>query len=189
MEVNFFGAQNVCREVIPLMRERRTGRIINISSVAGFSASPCFSAYNCSKWALEAFSECLRSELKFYGIEVFLIEPGTYKTKIFYDNARYAQNFDNPQSPYYRISRHLKMRVLHYVNNCRKDPEAIPLLIERLIKGKNLSLRHIPDIEGRLLYWARKFLPFRVYSWLCQQALFIDLSWDNKLQRNSHSLF
>jgi NAD(P)-dependent dehydrogenase (short-subunit alcohol dehydrogenase family) len=64
IETNFFGVQNVIREVIPLMRQRSHGKIINLSSVAGFSANPCFGAYNASKWALEGFSESLRYELK-----------------------------------------------------------------------------------------------------------------------------
>ena len=70
MEVNFFGVQNVCREVIPLMRKRSQGKIINISSIAGQVATPCLGAYNTSKWALEAFSESLYYELGLFGISV-----------------------------------------------------------------------------------------------------------------------
>ena len=88
METNFFGVQNVIREALHLMRNRGEGRIINISSVSGFSASPCFGAYNASKWALEGFSESLRYELKPFGIKVLLIEPGIYKTKILTENRR-----------------------------------------------------------------------------------------------------
>src|SRR5271163_4899610 len=50
METNFFGVQKVCREVIPLMRQRSQGKIINISSIAGQVATPCLGAYNASKW-------------------------------------------------------------------------------------------------------------------------------------------
>lgn len=174
-ETNFFGVQNVTRAVIPLMRARRKGRIINISSVAGFSTSPAFSAYNASKWALEAFSESLRYELRFFGIDVLLIEPGTYRTKIFYENARYAQNFRNPQSPYYPISTHLENRVREYVDDCFKDPEEIAILIEKLIKAKNPPFRSIPDIESQLLFTLRKILPFRAYSFIIQKALFSKL--------------
>ncbi len=164
MEVNFFGAQNMTRAVIPLMRQRRRGKIINISSVAGFSTSPAFSAYNASKWALEAFSESLRYELRFFGIDVLLVEPGTYQTKIFYENAHYAANFDNPQSPYYLMSRHLKKKVMAYVKDCRKDPEEIGIMVEKLIRAKNPPFRNIPDMEGQILYILRRCLPFRVYS-------------------------
>ena len=108
METNFFGVQNVCRQVIPLMRNRSQGKIINISSIAGQVATPCLGAYNTSKWALEAFSESLYYELGLFGISVVLVEPGAYPTNIFSQNAHYAQNFDNAQSPYFSISQKLK---------------------------------------------------------------------------------
>ncbi|HBR14017.1 MAG TPA: short-chain dehydrogenase [Candidatus Omnitrophica bacterium] len=174
METNFFGVQNVTREVIPHMRQRRRGKIINISSVSGFSASPCFGAYNASKWALEAFSESLRYELKLFNIDVVLIEPGTYKTNIFFENARYAKNFDNPQSPYYPISQFLKAKVMKFVNACRKNPENVAALIEKLIIQQHPPFRNIPDWEGKILYICRKILPFGLYSWIIKQALFYD---------------
>ncbi len=171
-ETNFFGVQNVTRAVIPLMRQNKSGKIINISSVAGFSASPCFGAYNASKWALEGFSESLRHELKFFGIEVYLIEPGTYKTKIFYENARYAKNFYNENSPYYPISKFLEKRIREFVDDCHKDPEDVPALVEKLIKATAKPFRNIPDIESQTLYILKKFLPFRIYSFLIQRCLF-----------------
>ena len=131
METNFFGVQNVTREVIPLMRPRKAGKIINISSIAGCYGSPAFGAYNASKWALEGFSESLYHELKLFNINVVLIQPGTYNTSIFHENSRYAQNFNNSSSPYFPISQYLKEKVMTYVNNSRKDPEAIAILIEK----------------------------------------------------------
>ena len=93
METNFFGVQNVCRAIIPLMRERHQGKIINISSVAGQVAVPCLSAYNTSKWALEAFSESLYYELGLFGISVVLVEPGSYRTNIFTKKRPICQEF------------------------------------------------------------------------------------------------
>ncbi len=171
METNFFGVQNLTRQIIPFMRQRKKGKIINISSVAGFSTSPCFGAYNTSKWALEAFSESLRYELKYFGIDVHLIEPGTYRTKIFYENARYAQNFDNPNSPYYNLSQFLKQRVMDFVDDCHKDPEDVAVIAERLINSKHAPFRNIPDIESQIQFILRKFLPFRAYSFLIEKAL------------------
>ena len=174
-ETNFFGVQNVTREAIPLMRQRKRGKIINISSVSGFSASPGFGAYAASKWALEAFSESLRYELKLFGIDVLLVEPGTYPTPIFDQNARRAKNFDNPQSPYYNFSQHMKTRVEKYVNTCHKDPEDIAALVEKLINAKNPPFRSIPDTQGQILYLLRRSLPFRVYSWLMTRAILAGL--------------
>lgn len=170
METNFFGVQNVTRAVLPHMRRQNFGKIINISSVAGFSTSPAFSAYNASKWALEAFSESLRYELKSFGIDVLLIEPGTYKTKIFYENIRYAKNFDNSLSPYYLLSQKLKKKVLEYVNQCRKNPGQVAALAECLIEAKHPKFRNIPDMESKILFTLRKILPFRIYSWIIQSV-------------------
>lgn len=171
-ETNFFGVQNVTRAVLSFMRPQRKGTIINISSIAGLSASPAFSAYNASKWALEAFSECLQYEVNPFGIHVCLIEPGTYKTKIFYENARYGSNFDNPDSPYYPYSQFLKKKVRNYVDDCHKNPEDIAALVEKIIDSPNPAFRNIPDLESRLLLLLRKILPFPIYSRLIWKSIF-----------------
>lgn len=80
MEVNVFGLAQLCKAVIPGMRERGYGRIVNIGSVAGRSCLYFGGWYNVSKYAIEAFSDCLRMELKPFGIDVVLIEPGAIKT-------------------------------------------------------------------------------------------------------------
>lgn len=174
METNFFGVQNVTRKVIPFMRQKHSGKIINISSGSGFSSSPGLGAYNASKWALEGFSESLYYELKIFGIDVVLVEPGTYKTKIFYENAQYAENFHNEQSPYYQISMSLKNRVKEYVDDCHKDPEDIARIIEKLINRKNPPLRVQPDIETKMMFFLRKFLPFRIYSFIVRKGILSD---------------
>lgn len=174
MEVNFFGVQNVTRAVIPLMRSRRKGRIINISSIAGLNASPCFGAYNASKWALEGFSESLYHELRLFDIHVCMIEPGTYRTKIFFENAKYAKNFDNPNSPYFSMSSHLKKMVLNYVKKTDKDPKRIAFLVEKLLNQRNPPLRNFPDAETKFLLAMRRILPFKTYSGIMQRAMYQD---------------
>lgn len=170
METNFFGVLNVTRRAIPLMRSRQSPKIINISSVAGFSASPCFAAYNASKWALEGFSEALYYELKMFGIGVHLIEPGAYKTNIFSQNARVTRNFNNEQSPYYHVHQHLKNLVEEHLKDNHKDPQEVADLVLRIVEKKNAPFRNIPDIESRFQRIARKILPFSMYSNLVKKA-------------------
>jgi NAD(P)-dependent dehydrogenase (short-subunit alcohol dehydrogenase family) len=172
METNFFGVQNVTRAVLPLMRRQKQGKIINISSVSGFSPLPFFSAYSASKWALEAFTESLRYELKFFGIDVCLIEPGTYKTPIFFENRKEAAHYNDPCSPYYEISQHLMKRVMENVHDCHKDPEEVAELIEKLIVANKTKLRNIPDLEGRILSRLRKILPYSLYSKMINKHCF-----------------
>lgn len=85
MEVNFFGATEMIRGLIPHFRERGSGTFINISSISGAVAFPLFSMYHASKWALEGFSESLYHELKPFGIKVRIVQPGGVSRES-YDN-------------------------------------------------------------------------------------------------------
>ncbi|MCQ4197111.1 SDR family NAD(P)-dependent oxidoreductase [Streptomyces parvulus] len=80
MDVNFFGALWTTRAVLPGMRERRSGRILQVSSIGGLVAYPALGIYQASKWALEAMSQSLAAEVEVYGIHVTLIEPIMFPT-------------------------------------------------------------------------------------------------------------
>lgn len=79
-EVNFFGTLKLTQSILPNMRKRKSGTIIQISSHAGIKAFAGFGIYNASKFALEGFSEALAQEVENLGIKVFLIEPGPFRT-------------------------------------------------------------------------------------------------------------
>lgn len=80
VEVNLFGLAQLCQLVIPSMRKQHSGRIVNISSVAGRMAVGFGGWYNVTKYSVEAISDAMRMELKSFGIDVVLIEPGPIKT-------------------------------------------------------------------------------------------------------------
>ncbi len=92
MNVNLCGAVRCLQAVLPQMRERGSGTIVNISSVAGRIAAIAQSPYVASKWAFEGLSEGLAQELAPFGIRVVIIEPGVTKSAIF------AKNIDAPNS-------------------------------------------------------------------------------------------
>ena len=81
MELNFFAAAELSREVLPQMRERKSGHILNLTSIAGLVAFPGSGLYNASKFALEGFTEALHHEVKHFGVRVTLIEPGAFRTE------------------------------------------------------------------------------------------------------------
>jgi short-subunit dehydrogenase len=76
LDVNFFGAVHVTQAVLPYLREQRSGHIVNITSIAGFTAPPGYGFYAAAKYALEGMSLSLRQELAPLGIQVTLVEPG-----------------------------------------------------------------------------------------------------------------
>lgn len=82
-DVNVFGLLTLTRAVVPGMRDRRQGRIINLSSVAGRVAMPFMGIYNASKYAVEAISDSLRVELAPFGIQTIVIQPGPVETEFF----------------------------------------------------------------------------------------------------------
>jgi len=116
METNFFGGLRCIKAVIPGMRERRHGCIINITSIAGRMALAPAAAYSASKFAFEALSECLAQEMKAFNVRVAIVEPGVIATPIFskakpapadspYPHARrqralFAASLTKPTSPY-----------------------------------------------------------------------------------------
>ena len=80
METNFMGMTNVCSAVLPYMRQSQSGRIINISSIAGVVAVPYQGFYSASKFAIEGYSQALAVEVRRFGIDVCVVEPGDFKT-------------------------------------------------------------------------------------------------------------
>ena len=116
METNYFGALRCIQAVVPGMRERRSGCIVNVTSVAGRLSPAGQAAYNSSKFALEAASESLAQEVKAFGVRVAIVEPGVIATAIFgkvqppaadskYPHSRriyelFRASLENPVSPY-----------------------------------------------------------------------------------------
>lgn len=79
-EINLWGLANMTRAVLPGMRQRHSGTVVNLSSVGGLAAFPALSFYNASKFAVEALSESLSQEVAPLGIKVLLVEPGPFRT-------------------------------------------------------------------------------------------------------------
>jgi len=172
-ETNFFGVQKVTRIALPLMRKTAmksekifSTKIINVSSAQGRSALPGLGAYGSSKFALEGFSEGLYFELHPFGIEVVLLEPGTYSTKAIDDNSKEAKAGSNLQSPYVEFTNRLKDLHSKILDKRRGvgDPEDIAIIIEKIIKRKKNKLRYLAGAQAKIRVGLRSILPFNWFS-------------------------
>ncbi len=102
-DTNYFGAINCIQAVLPGMRERGSGTIVNITSLVGLVATPNQIPYSASKWALECVGEALAHEVRRFGVRVVNVEPGVVMTNIF-DNSASATRYEKT-SPYQPIMR------------------------------------------------------------------------------------
>ncbi|WP_430518841.1 SDR family NAD(P)-dependent oxidoreductase [Aliivibrio sp.] len=93
-ETNFFGSLNVIQEVLPMLRKQKSGHIIQISSIAGLLALPGIGLYNATKWATEGLLESLQNEVKDFGINVSIVEPGPHATDWIGESSVRPENSD-----------------------------------------------------------------------------------------------
>ncbi|MBR1156673.1 SDR family oxidoreductase [Bradyrhizobium sp. JYMT SZCCT0428] len=151
METNFFGAIRCIKAVVPSMRERRSGCIVNITSVAGqFGMSPQ-GPYAASKWALEGLSECLAQELSAFNVRVAMVEPGVIATPM----TTSPRPMPPPTNPYFPIIR----RMVAYFTASLKTPSSpfeVAETIQGIVDGKSTKLRNPTGHDGaKLIQWRK----------------------------------
>ncbi len=163
-ETNFFAVVRVTQRVLPGMRERRRGRIINISSVSGRISVPLMGPYSSSKFALEAISDALRLELVPFGIPVVLIEPGYIPSGMQSASiglsARYAKK--SRESPYaviyHSFRRNWKTRESH---KPRYTPEDCARVVLRVVRDNPPKPRYTVTRNAWIGNLMRRLVPDR----------------------------
>ncbi|MFX3623625.1 MAG: oxidoreductase [Ectobacillus sp.] len=140
-DTNVFGAIAVTQAALPIMRKQQSGKIINISSISGKVAFPGLSPYVASKHALEGWSECLRLEVKPFGVDVVLVEPGSYKTNIWSSGKQVAKASLLPESPYYQTMKKIESHLEQGAGSFG-DPRDVAKKIARIAEQKHPTLRY-----------------------------------------------
>ncbi len=173
MNTNCFGAVRCIKAVLPQMRERRSGCIVNVSSIAGRIAHSPLSAYCASKFALEAFIEGLAGEVKPFNIRVALIEPGIQDTRMARDITK------GQQSIYPQVARFSGLFRALLANPI--SPDASAIAIRQVIENGTWQLRHMSGPD------AAPFVDWRASmtdeQWVDWNALSDD-AWYEAVQRD-----
>ncbi|MDE2803211.1 MAG: oxidoreductase [Chloroflexota bacterium] len=162
-EVNLFGLARLTQLVLPYMREQGAGRIVNVSSVAGKMYTPLGAWYHATKHALEGWSDCLRWELKPFGIDVVIIEPGLISTE-FGDVAfgPVAKRSDN--SAYAGIVNSMAERMNRSVAT-GSPPAVIANTIFKAIRVRRPRTLYVAGKYARLALLTRSLVTDRMFDW------------------------
>ncbi|AFQ12086.1 SDR family oxidoreductase [Bacillus pacificus] len=164
-ETNLFGAISITQLVLPYMREQQSGKIINISSISGQVGFPGLSPYVSSKHALEGWSESLRLEVKPFGIDVALVEPGSYNTNIWEVGKQLATNQSDTTSPY----KEYMDKIQKHINNGSDtfgNPIDVANKIVEIAESKRTNLRYPIGKGVKFMIFAKKILPWRLWEYL-----------------------
>ena len=170
LEVNVFGLARLTQLVLPYMRKQRSGRIINTSSIAGKMVFYMGGWYNVTKYSVEALSDALRMEMKPFGIDVVMIEPGAIKTDWGVIAARHLME-SSVGTAYEQIgTQWAKNMDWFYKTNWLSAPEVVTKAISRAVNSRHPKARYCRgriSITGKVLH---ALLPARWWDALMRQG-------------------
>jgi NAD(P)-dependent dehydrogenase (short-subunit alcohol dehydrogenase family) len=160
-DVNLFGVIRVTQAVLPHMRQRRHGRILMMSSVAGLVSPPTYGAYSSSKHALEGLTDALRLEMYSFGVEVILIEPGYIITNFQQTAQELAQPyFDRASgSPYSRIYAGALQGSKQGRERSKTTPEDCAKVILQAMESPNPKARYPVTPMAKWISFGKRILP------------------------------
>jgi NAD(P)-dependent dehydrogenase (short-subunit alcohol dehydrogenase family) len=162
-ETNFFGVVRVTQRVLPEMRERRRGRVINMSSVAGKMSSPVLGPYSSTKFAVEAMSDSLRIEVLPFGVHVILIEPGYIRS----DMERAAGELSSryvtgaQKSPYAAVYSGFQRGWANMTKDSKYKPIDCARVILGAIRANPPRARYTVTREAKIATFMKRALPDR----------------------------
>ena len=161
----YFGPTHLIRLCLPGMRQKRAGRIINISSVGGMMAMPTMGAYSASKFALEGITEALYYEMRPWNVKVSLIQPGfvrsnSFKNVTVSEQARQAVETSSTYANYYW---HMSRFIAGLMNRSKATPEHIAAKIIQLMEQPHPQLRVPASLDARFFTLMTRLIPRRIY--------------------------
>lgn len=163
-DVNIFGLAYLTKKIIPIMRKQKSGKIINMSSMGGKVYTPFGAWYHATKYALEGWSDCLRIELKSFGIDVILIEPGVIKTE-FQDVMMDSTVERSIGTPYEKKLKALEKATQEmYARGIGSPPSTITKLIIKAINSPNPKRRYVGGLFAKPMLFIKKWFGDKMYE-------------------------
>ena len=162
-EVNLFGLARLTQLLLPSMRNKRAGKIINISSMGGKVYTPLGSWYHASKHAVEGWSDCLRLELSPFNIDVVIIEPGMIATE--FDDVMTAPMLKRSGSgPYNKMAEAVAAGVKAFERRGASHPQIIVDLVLKSVRARKPKTRYVGGKYAKPMLFIRKWFGDRVFD-------------------------
>jgi hypothetical protein len=174
INVNFHAPMELIRLVLPRMREKRAGRIINVSSVGGMMAMPTMALYSASKFALEGATEALWYEVRPWNIKVSLVQPGFIHSDSFRSTRYTAASRDamtRAHDPYHPHYEHMATFIWKLMTRTPASPHDVAAKIMKVIRARHPPLRVPGTFDAWIFSWLRRLLPRRAYHEILFRAL------------------
>jgi short-subunit dehydrogenase len=169
-DVNLFGLARITQEVLPFMRERKEGIIINTSSVGGRIYTPLGAWYHSTKHALEGLSDCLAYELKKFGINVCLLQPGMIVTE-FNDVMLENLQKNSKNSPYSKLNKAMINGIKKNIKNpIGSHPIVVAKCVEKIIISKRPKKRYLVGYGARSMLFIRNWFGDRFFEFVLKLA-------------------
>ena len=161
-DVNVFGLARLSQLAIPHMRKQKSGKIINISSIGGKIAEPHGAWYHSTKFAVEGLSDCLRLELKQFGIDVIVIEPGAIFTE--WNSIARENLWKVSSNTVYKtlVEKHIKM--FKMVDKSASKPIVIAEVIIKAALASKPKTRYVAGRGSSIILFLRKILSDRLFD-------------------------
>ena len=162
-DVNLFGLARVTKAVLPYMREKKSGTIINISSVLGETYGPLAGWYLSTKHALEGWSDALRVELKKFDIDVVIVQPGAINTNFSNVTKTYIDKYWE-NSPYQHLYGEPITDTGNEILSNQSDPIVIAKVINKAIDARNPKTRYAAGAYSRIGIFLRKIMTDKMFD-------------------------
>ena len=170
-EVNLFGLVRLTKEVLPHMRKQKSGRIINVTSMGGRLVTYLGAWYHATKYAVEAFSDALRMEVKEFGIEVSIVEPGGIKTN-FGDVAAEKLEKAAKGGAYEKISFKVAEGIRkNYRGNMLSDPIIVSKAISKAVNSRKPRARYLIGFMAKPFVFLHTILPTSWFDWIMKKSV------------------
>lgn len=169
IDTNLLGAHRMIKRFLSIMKKQKSGKIINIASIAGKITFPYYGLYSASKFGLEAYTEVLRSEVRAFGIDVCLVEPGTFSTGF---NSRIVEAEDSILKDYSNLTKKID-GTKKFLNSFgflkfKSNPQKVADRVYQIAQRRMSMLHNYVGSDSKILAVMRKLIPDNIWDLIVQ---------------------